>query len=51
MKEACEGCEEAECQDCCQHNSSGFDHDICIDCGYERCPGEAIDRAMSYFED
>lgn len=39
------------CQACCDHKSSGFDHDICIDCGYERDPGEAIDRAMDRWED
>lgn len=35
-------------QDDCPHDE--FDHDICIDCGYERDPGEAIDRAMDAYE-
>lgn len=39
----CEGCDDTECQDCCEHNET--DHFICIDCGYETDPGEAIDRA------
>lgn len=42
-------CEEQGCQECCMHDS--FDHDVCEDCGYERDPGIAIDRAMDYFED
>ncbi len=32
----------------CEHFE--FDHDMCLDCGYERDPGEAIDRAMDYYE-
>ena len=48
--ESLEGpCEEVECQSCCQHED--FDHDMCLDCGYERCPGDAIDRAMDSWED
>ena len=48
-KECCNGCERQECQECCEHNE--FDHDICLDCGYERDPGAAIDAAMDYMED
>ena len=33
------------CQECCSHNE--FDHYICLDCGYEKCPGEDID-AIEY---
>lgn len=36
------------CQDC-PHDE--FEHEICLDCGYERDPGEAIDRAMDLMED
>ena len=32
----------------CMHDE--FDHDICLDCGYERDPGEAIDAAMDLLE-
>ncbi len=39
------------CPSCCEHNSSGFDHDICIDCGFERDPGAEIDAAMDYLAD
>ena len=42
------GCGEEGCQECCPHNE--FDHDCCMDCGYERDPGEAIDRAMDYLD-
>lgn len=42
-------CEQEGCQDCCQHDER--DHGICLDCGHEEDPGEAIDRAMDYFED
>ncbi len=40
----CQGCENRECQQCCPHDE--YDHDVCLDCGNERDPGEAIDRAM-----
>jgi len=43
-----EGCK-SDCQECCPHDE--FEHDMCLDCGYERDPGEAIDAAMAYFED
>lgn len=54
---ACEGCQDSGestktglgCTECCSHYE--WDHDQCMDCGKERCPGEAIDRAMDYFED
>jgi hypothetical protein len=42
-------CEESGCQECCEHDE--FDHGICLDCGYEKDPGEDIDRAMDYGED
>lgn len=42
-------CEQQDCQQCCPHDE--FDHDICLDCGYEHDPGIAIDRAMDYGED
>lgn len=45
----CLGCEEIECQDCCQHGE--WDHDMCLDCGYERCPGAEIDRAMDSIDE
>jgi len=32
-----------ECKECCPHDE--FDHYICIECGYEKCPGEDIDAA------
>ena len=41
-------CEDKECQECCPHDE--FDHWVCIDCGYEKDPGEDIDRAMDYFD-
>lgn len=37
-------CGEEKCQECCPHYE--WDHDQCMDCEKERCPGEAIDRAM-----
>lgn len=40
-----EDCGEEGCQECCPHSDSR-DHGICIDCGHEEDPGEAIDRAM-----
>jgi hypothetical protein len=36
------------CQECCPHCE--FDHYICLDCGYEKCPGEDIDRAMDIID-
>jgi hypothetical protein len=42
-------CEESGCQKCCAH--SEWDHNICIDCGYERDPGIVIDRAEMYHGD
>lgn len=48
-KDPCEGCEEEGCQDCCQHGE--FDHYICMDCGYEKCPGDDIDAAEYALED
>jgi hypothetical protein len=44
-----EGCANESCQECCEHNE--FDHYICLDCGYEKDPGEDIDAAMDYLED
>ena len=35
-------CINESCQECCPHE---FDHDQCMDCGYERDPGDAIDAA------
>lgn len=49
LKDECAGCESEDCQDCCTHDE--FDHDVCLYCGYERCPGIAIDRAMDAMED
>jgi hypothetical protein len=37
------------CEDCCQHGE--YDHDICLDCGHERDPGDAIDRAYDRWRD
>jgi hypothetical protein len=39
-----EPCEVSDCQECCSHDER--DHGICLDCGHEQDPGEAIDRAM-----
>jgi ribosome-associated translation inhibitor RaiA len=36
-------------QDECTHDER--DHGICLDCGHEEDPGEAIDRAMDRLED
>ncbi len=44
-----EPCEAGDCQTCCQHDER--DHGICLDCGHEEAPGEAIDRAMDSIED
>lgn len=45
----CQDSEDGSCQECCPHNE--YDHYICMDCGYEKCPGEDIDAAMDYMED
>lgn len=42
-------CEDVTCQKCCTHEE--FDHYVCMDCGYEKDPGEDIDRATDYFDD
>lgn len=42
-------CGQDGCQTCCNHDER--DHGICLDCGHEQDPGEAIDRAMDYMED
>jgi len=44
-----ESCEEEKCQECCPHDE--WDHDQCMYCEKERCPGEAIDAAMDSMED
>lgn len=36
-------------EDECMHDDR--DHGICINCGHEEDPGEAIDRAMSIWEE
>lgn len=36
------------CQECCEHFE--FDHYICLDCGYEKCPGEDIDAAEYHLD-
>lgn len=41
-------CDETDCQECCEHYQT--DHYICMDCGEEMDPGEAIDRAMDYYD-
>ena len=41
-------CNEQDCQICCPHDE--FDHYICLDCGYEKDPGEDIDAAMDYLD-
>ena len=43
------GCENEKCQECCPHDE--WDHDQCMYCEKERCPGLAIDRAMDAMED
>lgn len=48
-RHGCSGCEDGICQECCPHNE--YDHDICLDCGYERDPGEAIDAAEYSYGD
>jgi hypothetical protein len=47
--EAGESCEKEDCQECCEHDE--FDHYICLDCGYEKCPGDDIDAAEYALED
>jgi len=42
-------CDDIECKQCCEHDE--FDHYVCLDCGYEKDPGEDIDAAMDYLED
>lgn len=49
LREECKGCEEVDCQDCCQHDE--HDHFICNDCGKELDPGVFIDAAMDRLED
>jgi hypothetical protein len=44
-----DNCEIKNCQECCCHYE--FDHWICLDCGYEKDPGEDIDYAMDRMED
>lgn len=44
-----EPCDASDCQECCAHDE--FDHDVCMDCGYERDPGDAIDRAYDRMRD
>lgn len=41
-------CDDTACQECCPHDE--FDHYICLDCGYEKCPGEDIDAAEYDYE-
>ena len=51
LDRACDGssdCGEVTCQQCCTHDER--DHGVCMDCGHEQDPGEAIDRAMDYLE-
>jgi len=38
-----------QCQDCCEHWEQ--DHYICLDCGKELDPGEAIDKAMDSIQE
>lgn len=51
---SCEACNDTyevngeSCMECCPHDEQ--DHFICLDCGYEGDPGEAIDAAMDYME-
>lgn len=42
-------CDDTECKECCPHDE--FEHDMCLDCGYERDPGEAIDWAYDRMRD
>ena len=44
-----DACEVEGCQECCEHWE--WDHDQCMDCGFERDPGEAIDRAMDSMDE
>lgn len=52
----CDACKDTEyatsgnsCQACCPHQE--FDHYICLDCEYEKCPGDDIDAAEYQFGD
>lgn len=48
----CDGtgyCGSETCQKCCTHDER--DRGICLECGHEEDPGDAIDRAMDYLED
>lgn len=51
---SCLECEDSQfvegepCQECCPHNE--FEHFTCLDCGYEKCPGDCIDRAEYYID-
>lgn len=47
----CQGanCNADGCRSCCMHDER--DHWICLDCGDEQDPGEAIDRAQAMLED
>ena len=47
--EAGDDCGDDRCQECCPHDER--DHGICLYCGHEQDPGEAIDAAMDRFED
>jgi hypothetical protein len=48
LHDAGQPCKEEKCQECCPHDER--DHGICLDCEHEEDPGEAIDRAMDYYE-
>lgn len=49
MKPKCTGnCGNPKCQTCCPHDE--FDHGMCLDCGYVRDPGEAIDALRDYLD-
>lgn len=49
MNSECTGCDDLECQTCCEHPE--HDHFICLYCGYELDPGVLIDRAMDSLDD
>ncbi len=42
-------CEMERCQACCPHDE--FDHYVCMDCDYEKCPGDDIDAAELQYGD
>lgn len=44
-----QACEDEACEQCCPHDER--EHGMCLDCGHEEDPGEAIDRAMDIMED